>query len=110
MLSAIVSVTGRLGPKTAGEGDSEDHHFHIKLGGLTAGLGDVPDEHLGWFQRWEAKPGDRILIEIVESDVAPEPVERRNSDQKSASADERAFYERTKELYFDLKEKFEPEV
>jgi len=110
VLHAIVSVTGQLGPHTAHIGEKSEPHFHIALGGLTGREASRPDEHLDWYQRWEASPGDRVLIEIVETEVASEPSERKAADSKSPSSDERAFYERTKEIYFELKQKYEPEA
>jgi hypothetical protein len=110
VLSAGMSVTGLLGPKTVQIGEESSPHFHIVLGGLTARSDARPDEHLKWYQRWEAALGDRVVIEIVETNVAPEPAERSVAGSKSPSADERAFYERTKEIYLQLKQKYEPEA
>jgi hypothetical protein len=95
VLHATVSVTGQLGPGTAQIGEESEPHFHIHLGGLTGREGARPDEHLNWYDRWEASPGDRIVIEIIDTDIAPEPSERKEAGSKSPSSDERAFYERT---------------
>ena len=65
MLSAKVSVTGGLGPKTASIAEAAPPHFHIVLAGLTAREVSHADERLLWYQRGQAVPADRITIEIL---------------------------------------------
>ena len=109
VLSSIVSMTGTLGPRTVGADAEDDAHFHITVGGLTARATER-DEHLRWYQRWEAKTGDRIVVEIIDSDSPDEPIDRSFADGKSPSTDERAYYESLKKAYLALKAKYEPEA
>lgn len=106
VLSAILSLTGRLGSQTA-DRDSGKPNMHVHLGGLTARPGKRPDEHLNWLPHTKLKLGDRVLVEIIETDKAGRIAQRLKANGKSN--DERHFYREVKKQYFKLKKKYEPE-
>ena len=106
VLSAILSLTGRLGSLTA-DRDRAKPNMHVHLGGLTARRGNRPDEHLNWLPHTKLKLGDRVLVEIVETDRAGRIVKR--SKARGKSNDERHFYRELKKQYLKLKKKYEPE-
>ena len=105
VLSAILSLVGRLGSETTGHRGKPNMHVH--LGGLTARLGNRADEHLNWLPHTKLKLGDRVLVEIIETDNVGRVVERSTADGKSN--DERRFYRELKKQYLKLKKKYEPE-
>ena len=65
VLSAILSLVGRLGAETADRTRGKPN-MHVHLGGLTARPGNKPDEHLNWLPHTKLKVGDRVLVEIIE--------------------------------------------
>jgi hypothetical protein len=81
--------------------------MHVHLGGLTSRPGKVPDEHLNWLPHTKLKVGDRVLVEIIETDNPGRVVER--STARAKSNDERHFYRELKKQYLKLKKKYEPE-
>ena len=106
VLSAALSLTGRLGSATAETGPSKPY-MHVHLGGLTARSGNMADEHLRWLPHTKLKLGDRVLIEIIETDKVGRVVDR--SKARGKSNDERHFYRELKKQYLKLKKKYEPE-
>ena len=106
VLSGIVSLVGRLGSETA-DSDRGKPNMHVHLGGLTARPGKKPDEHLRWLPHTKLKVGDRVLLEIIETDRTGRVVER--SKAKGKSNDERHFYRELKKQYLKLKKKYEPD-
>ena len=106
VLSATLSLVGRLGSATA-DPHSGKPSMHVQLGGLTSRSGNEADEHLRWLPFTYLKVGDRVLLEIIETDKVGRVVER--SKARGKSNDERHFYRELKKQYLKLKKKYEPE-
>ena len=104
VLSAVLSLVGRLGPETAGHRGRPSMHVH--LGGLTARPDNNADEHLNWLPHTKLKVGDRVLVEIIETDSVGRVVDRSRARDKN---DERHFYRELKKQYLKLKKKYEAE-
>ena len=103
VLSAIVSLTGKLGAKTADRGRGKpDMHLHI--GGLTART-KRKDQHLKWTPHVKLKVGDRIMVELIKTAKA-DPVVGRTLAEKR---DERTYFEHIKKQYLEMKKKYEPD-
>lgn len=77
VLTASVSFAGRLGPKTDRGRQSRELHGHCHLGGLTSRGELGSDEHLDWISLQEVKVGDRIVIEVIETDDPSPVIDRR---------------------------------
>lgn len=107
VISAIVTGSGPLGSEAQVENAGDIPNFHLRLGGLTARGNGAIEEHLEWLNHHDLRVGDRILIEVVETQNPNGVISRHASEAKTE--DEKYFYERTKELYFELKAKYEPE-
>jgi hypothetical protein len=75
------------------------------LGGLTSRGPGIEDEHVVWFAADELKPGDRIVVELIETEVA-DPIQSRSTAQERAD-DERAYFEHCKNAYLEMREKYE---
>ena len=104
VLSAIVSLVGRLGTKTVGSGLSKpDMHLHV--GGLTARGKGRTDEHLRWTRHLKLKVGDRVTVELVKAARADRLVERSAAERR----DELAYYRELKKQYLRLQAKYEPD-
>src|SRR5262249_32944289 len=106
VLSATISLVGRLGSETISPGSGKPN-MHVQLGGLTSRPGKKPDEHLRWLPFTYLKVGDRVLVEIIETERVGRVVERAKARGKSN--DERHFYRELKKQYLKLKKKYEPE-
>jgi len=106
VLSTNISLVGRLGSETA-DRDPRKPNMHVHLGGLTSRRGKKPDEHLRWLPHTKLKVGDRVLVEIIETEKVGRVVER--SKARGKSNDERRFYRELKKQYLELKKKYEPE-
>lgn len=102
VLSAIVTLTGRLGAKTVPRGRSRPDMF-LNVGGLTA-RGNRRDEHLRWTPHVKLKVGDRVLVELIRAAKSDKIVERSKAEERS----ERAYYDFLKKQYLQLKKKYEP--
>jgi hypothetical protein len=70
VLSAIVTCAGALGALSHPFGSSEKQDFNCQVGGRTRRAPGIANEHLSWLQRWDLKVGDRVTIEIVETNRA----------------------------------------
>ena len=103
VLSAIVSLSGKLGTKTADRGRGKPD-MHLHLGGLTARM-KRKDEHLRWTPHVKLKIGDRILVELIKTAKADPVVARTRAEKR----DERAYFEHIKKEYLKLKKKYEPD-
>ena len=106
VLSAMVTLTGKLGRKAVDPGRGRPDMF-LGVGGLTARPGRRKDEHLRWTPHLKLKVGDRVLVELVEAMKTDRVVDRRVAGRKSI--DEREHYKDLKKRYFELKKKYEPE-
>jgi hypothetical protein len=86
VLNAIVTCGGKLGHATQPHRPNETQDFNCQIGGLTSRGADAENEHLRWLQRWNLKVGDRVTIEIIETDhanpvVSRSPAKRRNAPE-----------------------------
>jgi hypothetical protein len=108
VLSAIVSATGRLGPKT------NEHRRARRMpdiwlhgGGLTARPAGIPDEHLNWVQHRTLRVGDRVSIRVIRVTRAHNPVSSSPASDKSPSSGGRAFFNAVKAQYLKLRKRYE---
>lgn len=105
VLSAILTLTGRLGSASRPHRDDGSVDLTFRLGGLTARGPGIEDEHLVWLEDNELKLGDKLTFQIVETD-SPSPVESGSKAEERAN-DERSYYEHCKRAYFEMREKYE---
>jgi hypothetical protein len=105
VLNAIVTAVGKLGAAARPGRPDEPPDIHLSLGGLTSRAAGVPDEHLRWLGHRELRVGDRVLVEVLEADLA-DPIESGQAAEQRED-DEREFFEHCKRTYFELKEKYE---
>jgi hypothetical protein len=105
VLSAILTLTGKLGSGSRPHRDDGSVDFTFRLGGLTSRGPGVEDEHLVWLEDNELKLGDKLTFEIVESE-SPSTVESGSKAEERAN-DERSYYEHCKRAYFEMREKYE---
>ena len=103
VLSAIVTLTGKLGAKTVAPGRGKPDMF-VSVGGLTARGSRRGDEHLRWTPHVKLEVGDRVLVELVRARKSDRIVRRSKADERS----ERTYYEFLKKQYLHLKKKYEP--
>jgi hypothetical protein len=113
VLSVNLAATGELGDgaRILRQGALEANeavNLHLHAGGLTS-RSDGNDEHLRWIQHYKLKVGDCVIVEIVETDVASMIVSREPAKRNSPTSSERAMYEHVKEMYFQMRDKFEGE-
>jgi hypothetical protein len=104
VLSAMVTLTGKLGATTRDPGVGKPDMF-LHVGGLTARGKRRRDEHLRWTRHLELKVGDTVLVELIKSTKANRVVERTPAERR----DERGYYEHLKRQYLELKKRYEPE-
>lgn len=108
VLSLIVSCVGALGPKARSPRGDEGEQAKLDLGGLTSRADGVTDEHVNWLSQLPLKVGDKIEVEIVETD-SPDPIDAA-AEVKRRESDAREYYEHCKETYLKLREHYEPEA
>ncbi len=107
VLSCIVTCVGALGPKAQSPRDDGTEALTLNLGGLTSRGTDAPDEHIDWLPQVPLKIGDRIAVELIETE-SPDPINRAEL-AKQREADAKKYYEHCKETYLQLRPHFEPE-
>ncbi|MNV93431.1 hypothetical protein D3C71_1881200 [compost metagenome] len=105
VLSAILSLTGKLGPEAEPRRDDGSVDIDLRLGGLTARANGAADEHLDWL-RADLQIGDVVTIRILETDHTDPVISGREAERMAD--DERAYFEHCKKAYFEMREKFEP--
>jgi hypothetical protein len=103
VLSAVVTLTGKLGAKTVAPGRGRPDMF-VNVGGLTARGSRGGDEHLRWTPHVKLKVGDRVLVELIKAAKSDKVVERSKAEERS----ERTYYKFLKKQYLHLKKKYEP--
>lgn len=106
VLSAMVTLTGKLGKRTVDPGKGKPDMF-ARVGGLTSRAGARPDEHLNWTPHISLQVGDRVVVEVIQAGRAHRVVERRSAGRKTM--DEREYFKELKKRYLELKSKYEPE-
>jgi hypothetical protein len=105
VLTATISAVGQLGPNTRRRRDDGGIDVDLRLGGLTSRGPGIQDEHLVWFEAHELKPGDKVVVEVIDTE-RPDPVQSGSAAEERAE-DERAYYEHCKRAYFEMREKYE---
>ena len=106
VLSAIVGASGVLGSESIGtKTEKEKADLMFSVGGLSARSEEDKGIHYDWGPRNKLSVGDRIEITVLEQESADLPVKEKVT-KKSENA-ERAFWEKSKEIYFEHKEKYE---
>jgi len=108
VLSAMVTLTGKLGARAVSPGRGKPD-LMVRVGGLTSRR-KRPDEHLEWLTNYNVKVGDQFLIEIIKVNKTGRVIRRRPANGKAATSGGRAFYKELKKMYLDLKKKYEPET
>jgi hypothetical protein len=107
VLNAIISALGALGPETVNRrgknGGAPD--IYLSVGGLTSRRHEA-DEHLCWLEHTRLAVGDSITITLLESDETAAPVKRKESDPRDRE-EERRQYQRARQTYLRLKDKYE---
>ena len=107
VLSAGISATGLLGPETYEfrKGPSRAPNIHLRASGLTSRNGS-PDEHLNWVDHLELKPGDIVILRIVEVIETDPPSSSSPAKGKSPSANEQAYFKMLEEQYLHMRKKY----
>jgi hypothetical protein len=67
VLNAIVNAVGELGTSTVRVGKRRSVDLHLSVGGLTR-RAKGKDEHLRWIKHRRLKIGDKISVQIVQTD------------------------------------------
>ncbi|MGE0268731.1 MAG: hypothetical protein AB7S78_09800 [Candidatus Omnitrophota bacterium] len=79
-LNAGISAVGTLGKESKGAVYVKDKvNIDIFVGGLTQHREKL-NEHLRWIKHQKLKCGDEIVIKIIETDQADEPMSREIED------------------------------
>ncbi len=107
VLSALLTCSGKLGPASVPFRDDETQDFTFRLGGLTSRANGELDEHLVWLEHRKLKLGDKVTVQIVETDNVDAVRSGRVAEE--AADDERVYFEHCKQAYFDLRGKYESE-
>jgi DNA-directed RNA polymerase subunit E'/Rpb7 len=68
VLNAIVNAVGELGTSTVRVGKRRSVDLHLSVGGLTRRAKGKQDEHLRWTKHRRLKIGDKISVQIVQTD------------------------------------------
>ncbi|MEO8677214.1 MAG: hypothetical protein ABI569_16680 [Casimicrobiaceae bacterium] len=108
VLSVIVTCVGKLGPDAVSPRGSEADELKIDLGGLTSRPADSVNENFEWLPGVPVKVGDKITVEILETEHV-DPVDRAEHVKRRESG-AKEYYEHCKETYFKLRSHYEPEA
>jgi hypothetical protein len=108
VLSFIVSCVGALGPNARPPRGEGGEQITLSLGGLTSRAAETADEHVNWLSQLPLKVGDKIEVEILETN-SPDPIDSA-AEAKRRESDAREYYEHCKETYLKLREHYEPEA
>ncbi|MBC3873023.1 hypothetical protein [Undibacterium flavidum] len=107
VLSAILTCSGKLGDATNPPSGDDTQEFMFRLGGLTSRIDGATDEHLVWVENHDLKLGDKVIIEIVDVDIADSIIS--GEEAKERAYNEQTYFEHCKRAYFELREKYELE-
>lgn len=105
VLNAIVGGLGKLGKFTQ-ETRDEPPLLSLRVGGLTA-RENGDDEHLRWCDEYSLSPGDKVTVEVLESDYANPPLHARAKDTQRQEEKLRERWEEARDYYEAYREKFE---
>ena len=108
ILNAIVNCVGKLASAAVPHHQDETQDFFVNVGGLTSRSSGSTDEHLSWLSQVALRPGDKVTVEIIETQVT-DPVISGVEAEKRLS-DEREYFEHCKQAYFAMRNKYEPET
>ncbi len=108
VLTAIVTAAGKLGSESHPHRRDDTRDVDLRLGGLTARGPGQQDEHLNWIDATQLKPGDRVTIEVIETDVAHPPIGGSRAEKQAH--DEKAYFEHCKRAYLELRGKYESDA
>jgi len=108
VLNAIVNCGGKLGSATVPRREGETQDFFVSLGGLTSRRMGSTNEHLNWLSQVALKPGDKVTIEIIETETA-DPVASGVEAERHQS-EEHEYFEHCKQIYLGLRSKYAPEA
>ena len=98
VLSAILSwVGGKKHEEEAARRGTVHQELTLHIGGLHA-EGNEAGQHVKWRDD-VLKPGDSVLIKVVETAAVDLPVSREPRDPELAEKQERMFYERLRGKY-----------
>lgn len=70
VLTAMVNCGGVLGSATHPYRSNDSEDFRCTVGGLTRRAPGFQNEHVRWLEQRKLKVGDRMTIEIVQTDEA----------------------------------------
>jgi len=76
---------------------AERQELSLELAGLIS-KSPSDTEHISWIER-SLSPGDRLVLEVVESVVADAPTSSRRDDPKLVESERRRYYEFLKREY-----------
>ncbi len=109
VLTAIVTATGSLGQNTrpARPDDDGETSIDFRLGGLTSRAVGIHNEHVVWLENVALSPGDKVAIEVLESESADPVVS--SSVTEANEEYERELFKFAKKNYLALREKYESE-
>ena len=107
VLTAIVTCSGKLGAASVSARDDETQDFSFRLGGLTSRQKGTPNEHQTWLTNNELKLGDKITIEIVETENPDPVISGKVAEQREH--DERKYFDHCKRAYLEMRSKYETE-
>jgi len=83
----------------APSGDRFEEELTLDVGGLTHDPDGAP-VHVSWLRR-PLKPGQQLIVSVVETEVADAPQQRAREDASWAAQRKREYYERLKREYGD---------
>lgn len=115
VLTAILTIGGKLGsrsvrpPRTQSAEDTGEERPRptLHVSGLTSRSVEGTDEHLRWQPGVVLAIGDVVELRILE--VAPDAADPAEAEIRSRKPPDRRTYERVKQEYLRLREKFEPD-
>ena len=109
VLSAILTATGMLGKNTrpVRPDDEGERNIDFRLGGLTSRAAGVVNEHVVWLENIVLSPGDKVTVEVIESETAG-PVASSSAAEANKEY-ERELFEFAKKNYLALRDKYESE-